>query len=307
MLAVHVDARYVRRRTAERRSTVQSGRSGACSGSNVHSISVDVLRQRALALRAASAARPTARRRERPAAHRACATSASGRPSRHAAAWTRRTRRARAVRRRADQNAAALGRDQQHRGGHDLAALPPDLPPAPPTARQPARSVMSLARLAARRDRRSQRLRLAAPRQVEPRYEAEHASRSRARSAQRRQLGQRPNHRHVGDRPAARRVATREQDAAHAGRRAPATSCVRLSPTITASAAATCISSSAARKMLGCGFMKPCSDDDTVDRDQAVELEVRLKRRQAPVRVGDQTRAASRGRAAPSARPATSS
>ena len=38
---------------------------------------------------------------------------------------------------------------------------------------------------------------------------------------------------------------------------------VRLSPTITASPGSTCIRSSAARKMCGCGFMNPWSDDDT--------------------------------------------
>ncbi len=46
-------------------------------------------------------------------------------------------------------------------------------------------------------------------------------------------------------------------------RRAPSMSCVRLSPTITASAAETPASFSAASKMLGCGFMKPCCEDET--------------------------------------------
>jgi CubicO group peptidase (beta-lactamase class C family) len=44
---------------------------------------------------------------------------------------------------------------------------------------------------------------------------------------------------------------------------APAMSCARLSPTITDSAAETSTSLSAASKMLGCGFMKPCCDDET--------------------------------------------
>ena len=47
-------------------------------------------------------------------------------------------------------------------------------------------------------------------------------------------------------------------------RLAPSTSWRTLSPTITASPAGTFTSCSAAEKMLGCGFMKPCSDEETV-------------------------------------------
>src|SRR5216684_6221428 len=76
---------------------------------------------------------------------------------------------------------------------------------------------------------------------------------------------------------------------------APSTSWRRLSPTITASAGATFTSCSAAEKMLGCGFMKPCSDEDTVavmspcsskcdwnDARQRCELEMRPMRMPAP-------------------------
>ena len=69
---------------------------------------------------------------------------------------------------------------------------------------------------------------------------------------------------------------------------APSTSCLKLSPTMTASAGVTSSSCSAALKMLGCGFIRPWSDEDTVALMSPSQLEVRLKRSQAAVRVRDQ-------------------